>query len=523
MPFRIAISYDPCDDLPPIGKKYGFVSDLYRQLNVTFKGLGKSTAPILWRDTSTNVEPSEQTRAVIDSNIKSSQCLVVILSRNWVESEECGLDLKAFVQSAALQNSASVEQKLIVVAKNYVEKSKRLKIPQNAANYVAYEFEDPQDNDKAGKEREFFTDRDTDDYDEFVTRLSVDMWTMANEWHKAQNPGAADSSCAKPKQDEQKNPWRPKIYLAQPAPDMRKYYKRLKRELEKRDYAVVPDGSTRIPAESGDAATNFVDTALEGARASIHLIGIDPGYSTGGEGGEPIVKLQLRRAAVRRARDGGVNKLQRIIWAPKEMPGDAVPHFKRDPFKAAEAVDSPVDDAKVDGSEPSSFIDFVVKHLAAIGDEPSPVAPQPPRARLQGGRFFLNYAKVDVDYAAKVAQALRARDANLEVVPTRLTGSRAEVDKYRKTQLQACNAVIVCWACAPDGWTIGQTPQLADWKLLGRERKFDRRALVIGPPPDGQKRVIRATAPGYDVDKVLDLSNEYTVTPEMLDELFDIE
>jgi hypothetical protein len=180
MPFQIFISYARNDDLSPIGKTggKGFVSLLYDLLNYEFTLLGPHR-PVLWRDRS-NVELSGQFDPLIDDALNSSSCLMVVLSRNWLDRAYCRRELDLFAQRWSAANDIDVKRRIIVVGKNFVEAANRPKWLQGQQGYLFYTFDDPQDVGKAGKEIEFFTDgAASDDYYLLVRELARDAWRRA--------------------------------------------------------------------------------------------------------------------------------------------------------------------------------------------------------------------------------------------------------------------------------------------------------------------------------------------------------
>ncbi|HTD38391.1 MAG TPA: hypothetical protein VK669_12820 [Candidatus Limnocylindrales bacterium] len=293
------------------------------------------------------------------------------------------------------------------------------------------------------------------------------------------------------------------VYLAQPAPDMRPAYARLRAELEGRGYTVVPDADAKIPPESAAAAEAFVDESLRIAEASIHLIGNMRGYQP--DGGVPIVQLQLCRAAKRQGEKiAGVPSFRRIVWAPRVFVEDASATVgdsaERDPLAVMTKLDDVRDDDKIDGSELSKFVEFVTQHLK----RQEPVGSTPLRALESDSRVFVYHAEEDTDYAIELAQALE--EQRVEPVLPIFEGDPVEIEAWRRDRLRECDAIVICWARTTEIWARSHTPEFRDWSKLGREQQFRCRTLVLGPPPGGRKGVLLRLQPRRDVDVVLDLT-----------------
>jgi hypothetical protein len=287
---------------------------------------------------------------------------------------------------------------------------------------------------------------------------------------------------------------------------MRQAYHRMITELQKRGY-IVAAAEGDIPTDSSSLA--FVDAALECAEASIHLLGSGAGYCP--EGAEPIVKLQLSRAAFRASaavKDGtsSIDRFRRIIWAPRGGPPE------RDPFRVLAGFDRQLETDKVESGTLSQFVDFLLQHL----DRTAPI-PEIPGGIGAGTRVYVYHRPEDTDYAIELAKALQQREID-PVLPAQ-EGDFAARHALHRQYLLHCDAVILCWANAEEVWAKATSFELMSWRDLGRTQKFACRGLVTGPPPNEHKARFKTIRSPNEIDVVLDLTAFEKPPPEALDPL----
>jgi hypothetical protein len=486
--FQVFVSYASLDDDAPPSGGDGFVSLLVRYLDFDFKQ--RIPRPVIWRDKD-RIRPSDHFDSVIQEGVDASDVLLIVLSDNWLASEFCRHELELFRRksTATLGRNSPV----IVAAKHEVKFAQR---PEMLGLQVGYKFFDDNDPHKP----EFFLRKNHDAIDLRTQEIAEDV----RERMLAEDPTSKrqGSAPAVPRR---------KIYLAKPAGDMTSTYARLTQELERRGYAVLPPVGLSIPLESTAAATAFVDEALKDAEVSIHLLGDKPGNATDDPLQTPTVKLQLSRAA-RRAADGA---FRRLIWAPKILGAAS----DRDPLAVLQHFDKMVDSDKVDGREESSFVEYVVQHLAD----------RVPRATTAGvdviepnSIVYVYYRREDEDYAYAVADALKKR----QVQPTFpiFDDTDDAIEDWHRNKIAECDAIVVCWANAGEVWVSQQTPALKDWTKLGRSKRFSCRGVIAGPPSERKQSYIKKynkhLLPPNEVDKVLDLTAYFEPPPEALDPLF---
>jgi hypothetical protein len=311
------------------------------------------------------------------------------------------------------------------------------------------------------------------------------------------------------------------VYLAKPAGDMRQAYERLVQELQDRKYAVVPAPELDIPRDA--SAVEFVDKALASAELSVHLLGDKAGYAP--EDAEPIVKLQLTRAATRvpdsaLASTGPIREFRRIIWAPKvfESGTAAAPSVaERDPLAVLARFDRQLATDRVEGDALSKFVDFLIQHLGRNAPR-SEITPFPAeRLEDAAAKIYVYHDASDTRYAIGIAKALQER--NLEPILPAFDGQPTEVQAIHRQNLLDCDAVALCWANSSETWMRSRSHELGDWRKLGRASGFACRSLVAGPPPGNRKSVYVEIPPRNEIDIVLDLTSSDQLPANAIDAL----
>lgn len=478
----------------------GFVSALCGELNYHFRVVGGAT-PKIWRDTR-SIDAAQQFDGKIDQAIKDSSLLMVVLSPNWMFSDYCRRELAAFTERWK-SDVDGLRERIVVVMKRHVDDNARPEIMQRQSGFRFYTLDE---GNEVETEREFFArGRPVDDrYHIEAERLGTVLVRRARQLaHRGDRIVGKDD--ARAGLSVERRPGKT-VFLAKPAADMRAAYNRLVNEIQSLGFAVVPDVARDIPNDATAAA--YIDAALAEADVSIHLLGDKMGFAP--EEAEPILQLQLKRAAVR-AQNGDAQqrtKFQRLIWAPRIVPSATNEETEtRKPLDVVARFDSllPVD--AVEGDTISTFVAFVGQRLQRVATPP-PVEAETGTNR----RIYVYHRPEDVDYAVSVGKALKARDITPKFPA--FEGTDAEKVQFHRQMLRACDSVLVCWAAAPDVWVKVTSNELVDWKTLGRTKGFFKRGLVAGPPPGKPKKTFVDFCPNDEIDVVLDLTGYDRPEPE---------
>ncbi|MER9216802.1 toll/interleukin-1 receptor domain-containing protein [Mesorhizobium sp. M0663] len=489
-PVQIFVSYARNDDVSPPDEpaKKGFITALYDQLHYRFRDYG-DPKPKLWRDVR-QVDQADQFDKKIAEAIEASALMLAVLSPNWMSSDYCKQELKIFTDRWRSDESG-IRERIIVVGKRHVANDRRPSLLQGQSGIQFYALDDP---DEVDLEREFFVhgvSRDNQYY-ERLDELAKVLRRRAVRYasHEMTPPPEAISLKPRPTSDRA-------VYLAKPASDTRSAYDRMVVELTNSGYTIVPDPAKDIPVDS--TAVKFVDDALSTADFSIHLLGEKPGFAP--DDAEPIVKLQLSRAAQKAANEEDARKLKRIIWAPKILDLNAAGSEQglRDPLEVLSRFGSYMDTDAVEGDTLSKFVELVAQRLSRAVVPQQTFDETPANARM-----YVYHRPEDIGYAYEIGMALRARDITPRFPA--VEGTDAERVRLHKQNLRECDAVVVCWASAPDVWAKVSSNELVDWKTLGRTKRFTRRGLVAGPPPGMPKKMGVQFYSKDEIDVAIDLT-----------------
>jgi hypothetical protein len=503
----IFLSYAHDDDLTTSASEdeVGFVTFLYRMLDVKLRDLGATSAKI-WLDRR-RVSDGDLFDDVIDEGLRKAGLLVVVMSNNWMQRPYCMKELEAFAELRKKSGVSNVEERMIVVGKGHVDRLRRPFELQGQEGFLFYARDETNGvSDVApffnrGKANSQFYDR----RDQLTTFLQKRVDRIA--------AGAAVGTASPPDRPIAPPNGRT-VYLAKPASDMKEAYARLAFELQGKGFSVAPDVTADLPSDAGALA--IVKDALAKAEASVHLVGERPGFAP--EGLDPIVKLQLvlaREKAMQNA-DQPQRVFRRIIWAPKILDAgepSAGPAVERDPLQALERCDKQIGADKIDGDILSKFVEYLFQYL--VETAPRPVATEPAGNKLE---VYLAYHGADEDYAEAVAEALRGGPVKIRIPACE---ADAGARRYNNDLLVKSDAVTLCWASASEVWVRSEADKLSDWQTLGRKEPFVYRSLIAGPPPFAHKnpKAIGLLFQDGEFDKVIDLVEKGPPTRELLAEL----
>ncbi len=530
--FQVFISYARKDNESPPGGGSGFVSCFHEQLSFRLNDLGASSITI-WRDAG-HIDDVDQFDPMLESAIGKSALLLIILSANWMQRPHCRLELEQFATRWAKAGEDGLKRRIMVVRKRPVD---RKTWPAQLQGQVGLAFFSDENPEKPGQEHEFFWEgkvRD-DRYHDCMRKLAGSIVAATSSFSSEEAslspaaplgapappaallvvppppviPSAAPAAPAPPP------PRGRTVFVAWPANDMSASYDRIVRELDGRGFGVAPSG--KIPDDA--SATAFIDAALAAAEFSVHLVGEKAGFAP--EDAEPIVKLQLDRAALRAAASANAPApFRRIVWAPKILEAvagaplatGASPSVERDPLAVLAKLSPQLPGDKIDGQSLSKFVDFLVQ--AIIVDEPPARAPASPG---HATKVYLYHAQNDADFANRLAEALEARQ--VETLLPVFEGSRQEVNLVHRRRLAQCDAIALCWGAATEGWLLSRTNELKNWRDLKRSRQFAYRQVVAAPPPGGRKKTARHLFPRDEIDAVIDFSDATRPLSELIDGL----
>jgi hypothetical protein len=512
-PEQIFFSYARIDDRrPPLDPHaMGFVQALHAQLEYQLDELGPHGLR-LWRDQQ-EIPLAGQFEPRIKQAVAASSRLLVVLSRNWIESQHCRQEMDLF---AHLWNGQmdKVRERVVIVRLHDLNRDD---LPEPLRGQEGHSFFAFDDGEGPGREKILHGagERRDQRYWERLDKLASYLWRLSN--------GQPPSSPAGPLiQRRQMNGPRSglTVFVAKPAGDMRQSYDRVVHELAERGHIVVPAPDSEIP--HGSAAVPFINAALDAADLSVHLLGEQPGRTRGDA--MPIVQQQLLRAASRSERldiqaEPPGRRFSRIIWAPRavtegsgtEMPGTYRPVKKRDSFGVLKKYDRHLAADTVVGAGLTDFVDDLVDRLDKLARSK---AGSPGRNRIDSSStIYINHRPEDANYAMALAKILRRPQLQPLWPPP---DGADELNESHLVSLRDCTSAVIIWGAAMKTWAQAALQELANWRQLGRAEKFAFRALILGPPLSPDKTALVGASAPPDVDIVLDLTGWDFPPPEQL-------
>jgi uncharacterized protein Usg len=525
-PIQIFVSYAWCDNetSPDLPDAEGFVTFLHKQLKFELQKRG-APIPVIWRDRE-RIGKHQEFVPYLQEAINASSYFVVVLSNNWLSSYYCRQELKAFVDR--WKDNGGVQERIFIVRKRHVRIEDYRSVLGDYVSFLKdregfkfYDLDDPDNN--MGMEVEYFDEGKIKNrrYKRLVYELGGFLWRAAARMKAKVDPPSAP--LRRPLRSNGRT-----VFVAKPASDMRAEYDRVVQELVQDGYTVVPDPE-RPAMPYTDRAVEFLDQKLAEAEVSIHLLGAEPGYvPLGAEpNAEPqpsIVKLQLNRAAMRLNGHPGGSKapgFRRFIWVPENLPADANRRAActgRNPLTVVNQLDQFCDGDQVVGGTISQFVTFVIYELDEQARHvPAPAATSLPPAQptlpaveaysigVNGSsgkpRVYIFHHTEDRAFARSVAKSL-TKSASIRL-PS-VEGEDSQRNWLHRQDLAACDKVVLCWGLASDTWARASAYELKNWQELGRDRQFELRALVVGPPEREAKTDIVELQQPDGIDVIVD-------------------
>jgi len=499
---QIFVTYAWDDNLPPpaFPDRKGFVGYLQDYLNYKFRTSGP-LRPNIWRDKD-NIPNGAQFPQHLKDEIDKSAYLLVVLSKNWLDSENCRNEFDYF-RASCVKRNVPADERIILIEKHPIDR------PAGFPSAVGYKFYGLTDSKIRPFEEFFGLGEPSDQWANRYWREADDLiaYLLAIIVRDAD---AKDKPAARPTIGRT-------VFVAKPASDMREQYGRLVAELEGKGYAVVPERIAEIPDDG--TAEAFIDAQLAKAELSIHLLGDSSGWNT--------VNMQLARAAAKVSPDaangGGTANLpfQRIIWAPKifqpdPRPGGATSQRQEPHEVLTKFCKQDCDGDIIHGDDFGTFRGNLVSYLdrRKLPRAPSPddaVALAPGKYK---GKVYVLHDEPDRELARHLKRALWKFDVEA-VLPFR---DGDEVPRRNMLQMQACDGVVICWGSTTEQWTITQARQLENWREMGREQNWEPRGIVVGPPLDPPldkyKREFKEDGPPNEVDAVVWVRDLESIPPD---------
>ena len=428
----IFLSYRSMDDDPPPENPKGkYVEALWAQLRWELNRLGVPKA-ILWRDRNA-IEPGDKWTKVIGDELNKADLFVALLSRNYIESEWCSLELNTMASRVAAFSPDCRERRIFRADKNRVPESR---IPPALQEIQAVRFYDEDKNDPDREYEYFYRGQIAKDkYFDAVRSLAESIHRRLMELGVPMQPKFQITNVVPIKSNGRT------VFVAKPALDMACHYIALTNELTKIGYEVVPKVEDELP-DAGEEAQQAISNDIGNSELSIHLIGERTGWRPDGLSAD-IVPFQLSAAA---AEIKLRKNFSRIIWIPKLLTSNAKPPSSgdiRDPFEVLSRSGSHVESDQVDSDLPAKFIEFVIQRLAK--NDPIPdESKQPSNSRT----VYVHCSADDREFAVVFSRELR-RQGFAPIVRPAVSSEPTDGEIPAANPIVAlAGRFVLCWAKA---------------------------------------------------------------------------
>jgi hypothetical protein len=455
--FDLFISYSHNDNKPLVQGIDGWVSIFQGALETRFKEkFGYS--PRIYRDSEALRGNDDFEKALI-RQLPQITILVCVLSERYIDSNWCRKELQHFCKVAEDTGGLLIDVKtrIFKVEKAPVPLEQQFIELRSTLGYLFYHI------DSVNKHpRQFSLDPAASTYSKYVDKLDdlIDDIHQLLEVVKTREEGWPTPNTI---------PGTP-IYLADTTLDMRDDRDRIKRELQRRGYVVLPD--RQLPLYAPELET-IVREELKRCELSIHLIGSN--YGVVPEAGDKsIVAMQNELAAELSRNDPS---FLRLIWIPAalELTDDRQEKF----------IDYLRNDSTAQqGAEllQTTFEDFKTIILDNLKQKTEPEKP----VRLDKTQLvYLICDQQDLEAVEPIEAYLEGQ--GYEVIVPEFEGDDVKVRDEHRECLLICDAVIVFYGSANEFWVRTKLRELKKIAGYGRSKPMLARAIYCAAPETPHK------------------------------------
>jgi TIR domain-containing protein/uncharacterized protein DUF4062 len=458
---EVFISYSHIDNQPFGDPRGGWVDIFHEQLqNFVDVHVGRRTK--VWRDR--RLTGAEVFSDEIEQQLRSSAVLVSVISPGYIQSDWCNRELVGFTKAAQDRGSLRVGnlQRVVKVLRLPVERNT---LPAFLDEVLGAEFYrvDP----ASERARDLLLDPSQDA--EKIFRARVD--DVAQELSRLLGAMAASGGAvaAAPPASAANA-----VFLAWTTGDLVGEREKLRRELEARNYQVVPTG---VPPLEATGVRERIVAALREAKVAIHLIGAHYGFVPEGEE-RSIIELQSDEAIYK----ASTSTAARIFWlAPNAQ--------SQDPRLSA-LVDR-VQKQSPQGGHVDVLANQTIEDLKTLLlDRLNPASkPAPEAVKAASARVYLMCDQLDRATVAPIQDFLF--NQSMEVRLPLFDGDSEEIRTEHYAMLKECDGVLIFWGKAKEGWLRTMLRDLNKVFGMERSRPYKAAFLYLAELPDTNKESFR--------------------------------
>ncbi|HVT14684.1 MAG TPA: TIR domain-containing protein [Thermoanaerobaculia bacterium] len=459
----IFISYAHIDNQPLTAGDEGWITLLHRALEVRLAQL-LGEEPRIWRDP--KIQGNDYFDTAILDKLPKTALLISVISPRYLKSDWCQKELEEFNHLSERHEvvEAGNKARLFKVVKTPVPLDRH---PEPLQRLLGYDFfrVDPD----TGRPIEFKPAGGTDEARKYWARLDDLAYDIYQLLEKIKSPEAGGGTGAAPSGAT--------VYLAETSVDLTGERDAIRRELQERNYHLVPEQRLPLTAEELRSA---IAADLARSVLSIHLIGSR--YGVVPEGAETsIIDLQNSLAA-ERSREAG---LRRMIWIRPDSVSEEprqkafLEHLRADPAAqlGAELYQTSIED----------FNAALRKRLESLAKKDPAVPDDAPETADGVVRIYLICDREDYEAAKILDDFLYGQ--GFEVILPLFEGDEVAVREDHQENLCLCDAAIIYCGTASEVWLRGKLRDFLKAPGFGRKRPMLARAVYLGEParPDKER------------------------------------
>jgi hypothetical protein len=476
MPFKhdIFISYAHIDN-QPFGDTKGWIDQLFERLKVRLAQL-LGAEPVVWWDG--RLQGDQYFAGEIGDNVSATLLLAPVVTPRYVKSAWCRGELAEFCRRALQTGDERVRNhsRIFKIVKTPVEEEHQ---PEELHGLLGYPFYEV---DANGRPREFSAEVAPNKDPKYWARLDDLAWDIKNAIEKL-NPGderwsinTGGGAAAGPGEDK---PLGKKVYLAETTADLAAERDLIRRELQQRNFYVLPDRELPLTAPEFEAGAR---EQLSRSVLSVHLVGANYGIIPEGEEERSIVRWQEELAAERARSDP---EFTRLVWMPKGLEAKGarqqrfIEELQTSLGAGAELLQTTIEALKT-------------RVLEKLAPPPRPVSP--PAAQQAEGedelkRVYLICDNRDLGEVEPIEEFLF--NQGYEVLPSIDGADGAEIAQYHRESLLACDAALIYYGNANQLWLRAKMGDLQKAQGWGRTSPMLTKGVYVSGPPTAEKQRFR--------------------------------
>ncbi|MCP4662465.1 MAG: hypothetical protein GY856_44270, partial [bacterium] len=272
--------------------------------------------------------------------------------------------------------------------------------------------------------------------------------------------------------------------LAVTSHDLRDQHDRLERFLTENGHPVLPERHN-LPLVAGECES-YLREQLARCRMSIHLVGANYGIVPDATT-QSLVTLQ-NELAIERAIERGVDddEFQRLVWMPPELTTeDPRQQSFLDKLRGEDEGRVTILETSLEDLERT-----ILEKLAPPAEETAEAEQAAVSAEQEGpAMIYLICEQRDVDDVAPLEDHLF--DQGLEIVLPLFEGDETEIREEHEENLRQCDAVLIYYGAANEGWQRRMLREVKKSAGYGRTKPAPAAAVYVAPPETPQKKRLR--------------------------------